>query len=988
MLTLTIVLVLVLVGAGATGALGVRRSRARAARASAPRSLPPPGHAKVVVFYSSIGAGHVSAARAIQQEIQQQDPQSVVVLQDIRAFMSPIRRRIDERLYWFVANHLPESFEALFWSMQEEGNAAASLARLPNDYPEERVLAFIQAEMPQTVLATHYGSAQVLGRMRERGLLRDVKLAWLHTDYFEGYLPRISKRIDRTFLAHPELAARWVAAGVPLDLVDTTGMPVNVPPATEGTRRRTLGGLGLEPAAPTVVIAGGKEGAGDYVGVIRSLAAVARGPVQVIALCGTNARIIDALERAAPPLAPRITVRPLGLVPQERVVALMRSADVLVTKAGGLTPTEAFSIGVPTVLLEVVTGHERENAEFFGRLGLAAIAPDAGHAGPAVAQLLSSKEQRVAMLAEQARFRESFNAERIARFALDPTLAPGTVPAGFGTEHGAPADDVDGTLNELEAAVPADLELLLSYSTSKVPERIARENPFGHLAIRVGATVFSANHMAERGGGATLLQHVSLSEYLFGVTPPAGRQEHTSTYGMAYGRDTIGLRVLGVPAQACAAMGAEADRIEAEFRDGTLRWDRRHFNCADAVERILSAGGYAVAPRFAGHGAYRMPLDAFDRALCAFQEDPALRTELIGYRKLSASQASYRFSRFPLSLTQPLRSFARVVGDGSSDALESAITRQVSAFGGGRLLVEDLHPRRATSSFGAASAAPRASLERALLADASRLWSARAGLLRDGLQRVLDQRAICELRQVLDRGQEIARLATERAEELLVPRTAERLRSLFTALQHEYAALHRSVWPAAQLEAYLRDLQGFEELVALELSRFRGVRRWSILMVRHARRAARRTRRALWHGRAATAGKDLQAHGDGAGRAPGAAREPRSDLVPQRLEQVAVSPPDRCERGPREARLANRAALVTLLSLGCFLVALVSLPLTFQRTDRIAPRLAASIPLGLGAGAAFVAFAARTNLRGYRDEAGPVSTTRVEASQRLPGPPG
>ena len=68
----------------------------------------------IIVFYSSTGHGHISGALAIREEILNQDPTARVVLQDIRAFMHPVWRRIDERLYWFVANNLPEPIGSLF----------------------------------------------------------------------------------------------------------------------------------------------------------------------------------------------------------------------------------------------------------------------------------------------------------------------------------------------------------------------------------------------------------------------------------------------------------------------------------------------------------------------------------------------------------------------------------------------------------------------------------------------------------------------------------------------------------------------------------------------------------------------------------------------------------------------------------------------------------------------------------------------------------
>jgi len=68
----------------------------------------------IIVFYSSTGHGHISGALAIREEILNQDPTARVVLQDIRAFMHPVWRRIDERLYCFVANNLPEPIGSLF----------------------------------------------------------------------------------------------------------------------------------------------------------------------------------------------------------------------------------------------------------------------------------------------------------------------------------------------------------------------------------------------------------------------------------------------------------------------------------------------------------------------------------------------------------------------------------------------------------------------------------------------------------------------------------------------------------------------------------------------------------------------------------------------------------------------------------------------------------------------------------------------------------
>ncbi len=69
-----------------------------------------------------------------------------------------------------------------------------------------------------------------------------------------------------------------------------------------------------------------------------------------------------------------------------------------------------------------------------------------------------------------------------------------------------------------------------------------------------------------------------------------------------------------------------------------------------------------------------------------------------------------------------------------------------------------------------------------------------------------------------------------------------------------------------------------------------------------------------------------------------------------------------------DARLANRTTLLTLVSLGSFLIALLTIPLTFQRTESAVPRAVASAPLAVGVGAGVMARAARAQLRVLRDE--------------------
>ncbi len=734
---------------------------------------------KIVLFYSSIGQGHISAARSIEQEILKQDPSAIVLVKDIREFMDPVRRMLDEKLYWFVAKNLPGFFDGMFRSLQEQGNHAGSLAWLPNDYPETKVLEFLRDEAPDAVLATHYGSAQVLGTLREKGFLPGVRIGWLHTDYFEGYFPRISKRIDRTFLAHPELEKRWLSAGVPPELIEITGMPVNVTTGDSQGRMECLARIGFDPGTNTIAIASGKEGAGDFAGVVMSLAWETRGPLQIIAVCGRNERQRRALQGIRDRIPERVKLEILGYIPQADLVAFIQASDLFITKAGGLSPAEAFTLGKPTILLDVIGGHERENAELFSRLGMAEFNRDVKDVGAQAMAVLSDPKKQASMLAAQREFRANMDIGKIARFALDPDARERRVRRGYGIEKGIPAGEVRSALARLESDAPADLEVLLSYSSSTVDERIVRENPFGHIAIRVGDTVYSSNHIAPPDRNPPLLQHLNLEQYLFGVEPPSDSQVHTSTYGMSYGRETLGFRISGVTPLSRERMHAEAARIEQEFRSGKCRWDRSRSNCADFVVRILRAGGFDAQSMEGPAGIVTMPLDVFDRVRTEFEGDPYVRTELVAYRRLPGSQASYRFSRFPLSLGQPVRALAQVLSRDAPDRIEKAVGRQLTGYmGDERVFYEDLSARLSASALDdlGRSGHRAPGMERILFEEAMRLLVEQKSLQIDAFRRKYTEHAERELRYWIERGCEVSRIATEHAEGILAGGGAKKLR--------------------------------------------------------------------------------------------------------------------------------------------------------------------------------------------------------------------
>ena len=96
-------------------------------------------------------------------------------------------------------------------------------------------------------------------------------------------------------------------------------------------------------------------------------------PVQGVLVAGHDARLQAALAA----LTAGSRLRAVGFV--RDVPRLMAAADLLITKAGGMTIAEALAAETPLLLYGSLPGQERRNERFASRAGIALVARDRRH---------------------------------------------------------------------------------------------------------------------------------------------------------------------------------------------------------------------------------------------------------------------------------------------------------------------------------------------------------------------------------------------------------------------------------------------------------------------------------------------------------------------------------------------------------------------------------------------------------------------------------
>ncbi len=374
---------------------------------------------RIAILHATAGAGHRSAAQALAAAMSALSPDALVREVDTLVFASRFYRSTYAQGYNAMAQRAPRLWGALYalWE-QQPVNRSAGPARLVFDRLSlRRLVRVVEHEAPDAVVCTHFLPVEALSPRRGQGRMR-VPLYCVITD-FTAHPMWAYPHVDRYFVASEEVALELHGHGVPRERIEVTGIPVDPRFARTLGREAARVRMGLDPAKPVVLVMGGGSGVGPMSELARRLAALAVLP-QVVVVCGTNKRL--ARDVSALPDARAGRVRAIGF--SDEVDVLLEAADVVVSKAGGLTCSEALIKRTPLVVFRPTPGQEVRNAQYLESGGAAVHADSAEMVADTVARWLGDDAERERVRGNAGRLARPLAAETIARRVLEALPRP------------------------------------------------------------------------------------------------------------------------------------------------------------------------------------------------------------------------------------------------------------------------------------------------------------------------------------------------------------------------------------------------------------------------------------------------------------------------------------------------------------------------------------------------------------------------------------
>lgn len=305
-----------------------------------------PATPKILIISSDTGGGHRSAAQALADGIQRFWHGESAAVRIIRAIEDS--HQITDRLvriYNWILRNKQGWMKYLYWTVNK-------VRPETRDFFHRRCIGFIKESFekwcPHIVVSVHPLTQHILAKiLRELNLTNQIPLVTVVTDPCYGFWKGWACDDVALYLVANEDARRQLLDyGVSPEKIKISGLPLHPKfrEVDELDAQNARKAFGLDPEKFTVFVNAGWIGGGNIPVIFKELV---RGEldVQAIFLAGKNEQLrIEAEEIAQ---GAKFPVKVIGY--SDEIEKLMQSANVMVSKLGGLTTFEALACRLPII---------------------------------------------------------------------------------------------------------------------------------------------------------------------------------------------------------------------------------------------------------------------------------------------------------------------------------------------------------------------------------------------------------------------------------------------------------------------------------------------------------------------------------------------------------------------------------------------------------------------------------------------------------------
>ena len=332
---------------------------------------------KILILTGSYGNGHLEVTRSLIAELNKRGITNIVT-SDLFYEAHPFLTNVTRKLYIKSFTKGQNIYGFLYYK-SDFRITDFRIDRMIDRYGYMRISQLMKENDFDLVINTFPMQALPIYKQRTKSTKAVVPFINVLTD-FCLHTRWISDGIDYFFVACDNLREELMDTGINENKITVSGIPIkeefylqDKPSFYEHNTSNQTKELLIS--------------AGAY-GVLKDLAKIleelkTKENLHITVVCGSNKLLFNELMQA---FRYDANIKILGYV--SNMAHLMKQSDIMVTKAGGISLSEALAIRIPLVLTPAVPGQEKDNATFFEKEGMAIVTRSEEEMVPAILSLL------------------------------------------------------------------------------------------------------------------------------------------------------------------------------------------------------------------------------------------------------------------------------------------------------------------------------------------------------------------------------------------------------------------------------------------------------------------------------------------------------------------------------------------------------------------------------------------------------------------------
>lgn len=303
-----------------------------------------------LILSASFGGGHNKAANNLKNKLMEENYKVEIV--DV---LKETSEKVDNLMiesYLAIINKTPDLYGVLYKTSNSftQSLNQSILTKPFSSFLSNKLIPIVEELQPDIIIGTHVFAIRIVEYLKSKEIFNGQFISII-TDYITHKM-YYSSAVDYYIVASEFTKDKMVAQGLKKDRILTYGIPIDdefkvkVSKKREGFNILTMfGALGMD----------------DFSDYIMPLLEIAE-DVKMTMVCGKNEELKEKLSHKYSLFINQGRLEIIGYTTE--INKLMEEHQIIITKPGGLTVTEAIIKNIPIVVPFFIPGQEQENLEF------------------------------------------------------------------------------------------------------------------------------------------------------------------------------------------------------------------------------------------------------------------------------------------------------------------------------------------------------------------------------------------------------------------------------------------------------------------------------------------------------------------------------------------------------------------------------------------------------------------------------------------------